>query len=95
MKALNFPRAEDFESNLREVNHLACQIERLAPSEAGGRPNPEYPWPPPPALPVEAPVRFDFPLWRELQTNRRGIKFLGFLERLIEIFPKWYERSLA
>jgi hypothetical protein len=89
-KALDYPRLEDFSKYLREVNLLATQIERLAPSECGAGPNPEYPWPPPPDQPIQPPANFDFPLWKQLSQNHRGQKFLRFVEKVMVIFPQWF-----
>lgn len=87
-KELRFSRLEDFEKHLDEMNHLAIEIESLAPANAGRGRNPEYPWPPPPDPPAQCPAEFDFPLWTTLTTTERGQKFLVFLRAIARIFPQ-------
>lgn len=66
---------------LRKWNELAVKIENLAPDLAQDDPNPEYPWPP--SNPTETPVRFEFPVWRELTETAWGRAFLKFTSDLL------------
>lgn len=68
---------------LRKSMPLADQIERLAPNLAGDGPNPEYPWPP--DDPTDAPVEFEFPVWKELTETAHGPLFLKLIAELFQV----------
>lgn len=87
-KALGIGPSDHWEACIRELLPLASALENLAPDLAGDGPNPEYPWPP--LRPMNAPVSYDFPLWREFRQPRgRGHKFLDILQRILDTFPTW------
>lgn len=89
-KALGFGRRHDLVLFIQKNHDLIRQVEDLAPQLADEGPNPEYPWPPPPKLPVQAPIHYDFSVWKHLQRSGRGLIFQNFLSRLLEIFPDWF-----
>ena len=62
---------------------LGKRVEDLAPTLAGDRPNPEYPWPR--LDPTNAPAEFTFEVWRELQESSAGRRFVNLVERLLAI----------
>lgn len=61
---------------------LGKRVEDLAPTLAGDRPNPEYPWPR--LDPANTPAEFTFEVWRELQESSAGRRFVNLVQRLLE-----------
>ncbi len=91
-KVLGFGRQEDFESYIKSKQDLARQVENLAPTKtcAGDGPNPEYPWPPPPKDPIQAPVHYRFAIWDELENTGKGQNLQDLIKRIFQIFPDWF-----
>lgn len=83
-----FDHVRGFVNWISIVTPLAYDLERLAPSLAGDQgPNPEYPWPR--LAPVHAPVRFEFPVWKELTEKGQGRQLLRVIDRAVLRFPDY------
>lgn len=72
---------DNWKQQIRKLVRIAEELERLAPNLSDG-PNPEYPWPA--EAPTNAPVEYDFPIWKELTETAPGRKLSKFLDRLFE-----------
>ncbi len=72
-------------ANLRALLPTFEMIERLAPSEANGGYNPEYPWQPTSSSDVVAPIDHDFDV-PELRADKisRVMKFLQTMFRFLQ-----------
>ncbi|HEY4308691.1 MAG TPA: hypothetical protein VGN12_04480 [Pirellulales bacterium] len=75
-------RNAQWQGMFRKTIDIAQRVEDLAPALSPDLPNPEYPWPR--AMPVAAPVEFDFPIWRDLVDTTAGRRFLDLVERLFQ-----------
>jgi hypothetical protein len=83
-----FGRSDDFESWISTITPLAYDLERLAPALAGDNgPNPEYPWPR--TEPINAPVSFEFEVWKQLTDSGRGRQLLKVIDDAVLEFPKY------
>jgi hypothetical protein len=83
-RMLGYKRFDQFRFAIDSLLPLASRIERLAPALAGSSgPNPEYPWRANAALPVTAPVEFDF---ADLNIRSPQMsKFLAVIDRLLAV----------
>ncbi len=72
---------ENWSHRLRKLIPIADEVQKLAPALAEDGPNAEYPWPSKNAPPNQAPVEFEFPVWRKL-TQSNGRVLLQFVREL-------------
>jgi hypothetical protein len=85
---LGFGRPHDLENWIPTITPLAYELERLAPSLAGDTgPNPEYPWPR--MAPTDAPVSYEFGVWKQLTETGRGRQLLRVIDNAVLTFPEY------
>lgn len=84
---LGFRRREDLDNWVRSVQTLAYSLQNIAPAEAGGGPNPEYPWPH--EAPAHCPIDHTFALWTQLTNTGQGRKLMKFVEHAIARFDDY------
>ncbi len=82
-----FGRFEDFQNWVRSALPLVYEIERLAPSLANEGPNPEYPWPT--AVPTVSPIKYGFPVWKQLTESATGRQLMSIIARAVHRFPQY------
>lgn len=80
---------ENWAHTLRKIIPIAESLQKLAPTLAENGPNPEYPWPKYPEVPVTAPVEYNFPIWEELTETSYGRALLSLLDKLFAIAEEY------
>lgn len=81
---LGFANSAGLETWAKGALLLAYSLQNIAPAEANGGPNPEYPWPH--DSPAHCPVDHSFTLWSELVDTGKGRKMLEFIGHAIGRF---------
>jgi hypothetical protein len=88
VEALAFKRFDDFQAWNRAIAPLAYGLERLAPALAQcDGPNPEYPWPH--SAPTQAPVDYEFQVWKDLTETGRGRQLQQVIADAMRRFPTY------
>ena len=83
---LGFANSVGLERWAKGALPLAHSLQSLAPTEAKGGPNPEYPWPH--HAPAYCPVNYNFTLWDRLIDTAQGRKMLVVIEHAINRFDQ-------
>jgi hypothetical protein len=78
----NYHKSEinKYKNVLYELKNLALMIERLAPSESGRGPNPEYPWKQGDKICIPANYSFS-----EIIPHLKYVRLIQFIDKIIQI----------